>query len=103
MQVTFRWRDGRTETITTDGSIPLLDAAEAENIALPYGCRTGACASCVGHLTEGEVSHTRPPRALKPRHRSNGYILTCVGQPETDCTIEVGSAVQKDLVSNPWK
>lgn len=103
MQVTFRWRTGQSESITTDGQRPILEAAEGADIAIPFGCRTGACASCVGYLTEGTISHARPPRALKPRHLAAGYILTCIAHPESDCTIEVGSAVQNELVSNPWK
>jgi ferredoxin len=54
-------------------------------------------------LLEGEVSHRRPPRALKERHLADGYVLPCIATPETDVRLEVGAAVQRDLVPNPWK
>lgn len=102
-RVTLRWRNRRRETIELDNEQVILDGAEANGIALPFGCRTGACASCTGRIIDGHVEHTRPPRALKSRHLDEGYILTCIARPTTPCTVEVGSGVQQDLVSNPWK
>jgi ferredoxin len=86
-----------------DDDVSVLEAAERAGIGLPFGCRTGACATCTGRLLDGTVVHRRPPRALKQRHRDDGYVLTCVAVPETDCTLEVGGDVHTDLVSNPWK
>jgi ferredoxin len=80
-----------------------LSAAEAAGIGLPFGCRTGACATCTGRLLAGSISHRRPPRALKDRHLAADYVLPCVAVPEADCTLEVGADVHSDLVSNPWK
>lgn len=101
-QVILEWRDGRTETVAV-GEEPILDAAERADVALPFGCRTGACATCVGRLCEGAVDHRRPPRALKERHLTAGYVLLCIASPRTDCRVEVGADVQSDLVENPWK
>lgn len=102
-RVTLQWRDGRRTVIdVADGEV-ILDGAETQGIPLPFGCRTGACATCTGRLIDGHVVHTRPPRALKDHHLDDGYILTCIARPTTPCTVEVGSAVQRDLLSNPWK
>lgn len=103
MQVTLRWRTGRITTIEVDRDEVILDAAEAAGLGLPFGCRTGACATCTARVLEGEVRHVRPPRALKARHLDDDYVLTCIAVPETECTLEVGVAVQGDLVENPWK
>ena len=101
-QVTLEWRDGRGKTVNV-GDESILDAAERADIALPFGCRTGACATCVGLLRDGSVDHRRPPRALKDRHLEDGYVLLCIARPLADCHIEVGADVQSDLVENPWK
>ncbi len=101
--VELTWRDGGFETIRVDADETILDAAEAADLSLPFGCRTGACATCTGRVLDGDVSHTRPPRALKSRHLDAGYVLTCIATTTTDCRLEVGADVATDLVSNPWK
>lgn len=104
MEVRLCWRDsGRQEVLEVGEEVSVLEAAEAAGIGLPFGCRTGACGTCTALLLEGEVSHRRPPRALKERHLADGYVLPCIATPETDVRLEVGAAVQRDLVPNPWK
>lgn len=97
------WPDGREETLLASGDEAILEAAESAGLGLPFGCRTGACGSCVGRLVDGGVDHVRPPRALRPRHRQAGYVLCCIGRPRTDCRILVGNEVRTDLLSNPWE
>lgn len=99
----LRWRDGRTASIPVGDGETLLEAAESSGIGLPFGCRIGACGSCTGRLLDGSVDELRPQRALKPRFREKGYVLTCVTAPTSDCTIEVGPDVLEDLLENPWK
>jgi ferredoxin len=103
VQVTLEWREGRREIVDVDRRQAILDAAEEADVTLPFGCRTGACATCTGLVHRGEVEHRRPPRALKERHLDAGYVLLCIAEPRTDCRIEVGSDVQADLVTNPWR
>jgi ferredoxin len=105
--VTLRRRDGgreRERLRVDDGeSVTVLEAAEAAGLALPFGCRTGACGTCTARLLSGDVAHRRPPRALRDRHLADGYVLPCVAVPESDCRLEVGTDVARELVSNPWK
>ncbi|MFB6170729.1 MAG: 2Fe-2S iron-sulfur cluster-binding protein [Haloarculaceae archaeon] len=103
MKVTLSWRDGRQETISVARDETILAAAERAAVALPFGCRTGACATCTGRLRTGAVEHRRPPRALKDRHRQAGYVLLCIAEPRAACHIEVGADVQAELVTNPWR
>ena len=103
-EVRLEWRDGdRTETLAVDADETILNAAGAAGVGLPFGCKTGACGTCTARLLEGDVDHRRPPRALKEWHLDEGYVLTCIATPTTDARLEVGAAVQADLVPNPWK
>ena len=103
MKVTLEWDRGRRETVDIDRNETILDGAEAADLALPFGCRTGACATCTGRLVDGSVAHRRPPRALKDRHLQAGYVLLCIAEPRSDCRIEIGTSVQAALVTNPWR
>ncbi|MFC4540570.1 2Fe-2S iron-sulfur cluster-binding protein [Halosolutus amylolyticus] len=115
---------GPTRTIEVDEDETVLEASRRSGIPLPYGCRTGACGTCVGRLLaiEGAESgggatdadgapidvadafaYRREPRALKPRHRNDGYVLLCIARPRANSRVAVGSRVQTELVDNPWK
>ncbi|WP_049899776.1 2Fe-2S iron-sulfur cluster-binding protein [Halococcus agarilyticus] len=101
--VALEWPDGHEERVSVAEDEPILSAAEHAGVALPFGCRTGACATCTGKLLDGRIEHTRPPRALKQRHRDAGYVLLCIAEPRSDCRIAVGADIQAELVSNPWR
>jgi len=102
-RVELTWRSGREEVIRVGPEETVLDAAEDEGIGLPFGCRTGACATCTARVCSGSVTHRRPPRALKARHLDQGYVLACIATPTSDCRLTVGAGVADDLVSNPWR
>ncbi|WP_339105533.1 2Fe-2S iron-sulfur cluster-binding protein [Haloterrigena salinisoli] len=121
--VTLEWpdTDRETRTIAVSEDETVLEAAERADIALPFGCRTGACGTCTGRLLEvdgaepaaghderavdvdGAFSYRRPPRALKDRHCTAGYVLLCIASPRADCRLAVGASVHTELVENPWK
>jgi ferredoxin len=103
--VTLVWNDAddQRETIAVSEDETVIDAAERVSCGLPFGCLTGACATCTGEVLSGTLEHRREPRALKPRHLEAGYVLLCIAEPRSDCRIRVGSDIQAELVSNPWK
>ena len=101
-EIVVSWSEHET-TIRAAADESILEAAERAGVALPFGCRTGACATCTGKILDGRIEHARPPRALKERHLAAGYVLLCIAEPRTDCRIAVGADVQAELVSNPWK
>jgi len=35
----------------------VLEAALRQGVGLPYGCRNGACGTCMGELLQGEVDY----------------------------------------------
>jgi ferredoxin len=103
-RVTLEHADGSgTTTVTARDGETVLAAAERADTHVPFGCRTGACATCTAELLSGTVEHRREPRALKPRHREAGYVLTCIAVPTSDCRLRVGSDVAGELTENPWK
>jgi ferredoxin len=101
-EVVLSWPEHEA-TIRADEDEPILEAAERAGVALPFGCRTGACATCTGKILDGRIEHARPPRALKERHLAADYVLLCIAEPRSACRIAVGADVQTELVSNPWK
>jgi CDP-4-dehydro-6-deoxyglucose reductase len=68
----------------------VLAAALRENVALPYGCRNGACGACKGKVLEGELDYgAYQPNTLPQEEREQGKALFCTARPRTDLVIEV--------------
>ncbi|MBV8125002.1 MAG: CDP-6-deoxy-delta-3,4-glucoseen reductase [Burkholderiaceae bacterium] len=67
----------------------LLSAAIRQGVALPYGCKDGACGSCKSKLLEGRVIHgAHQPKTLSEAEEAAGMVLTCCATPQTDCVLE---------------
>jgi CDP-4-dehydro-6-deoxyglucose reductase, E3 len=85
----------RSFTVSPDE--PILTAGIRQGIALPYGCKDGACASCKCKMLEGKVIHgTHQPKALSAEEEAAGYILTCCGKPQSDIVLESRQVTSAD-------
>ncbi len=82
--------EGLDVTIEVDEDESVLDAAEYEEIALPFSCRSGMCSACTGRVTSGEINDSSgsPDMFFNKNQRSAGLRLLCIGRPTSDCTIE---------------
>ena len=79
---------GLNETFECDPNTFILDAAELKGIPAPYSCRAGACSSCASIVQEGEVDQSGN-LFLDDSKVDQGWILSCVSYPRSDCTIKV--------------
>jgi CDP-4-dehydro-6-deoxyglucose reductase len=74
---------------TVESGESILDAALRQGIGLPYGCRNGACGSCVATLLAGRVQYPDgEPGALADRDSAD-QIVICQAHPRSDLLISV--------------
>lgn len=64
----------------------LLEAAEAQGLALPYSCRSAACGTCAGRVLSGKVVLDEQ-YILGDRDLERGFTCLCSATPASDVEI----------------
>lgn len=71
---------------TVDGAQTLLEAAEACGADIPSLCRAGVCGTCRTRVLSGDAHCSSS--ALDDEDKADGYVLACVTQMASDCTVD---------------
>jgi glycine betaine catabolism B len=81
--VHFKRSDKKVETI----GLTVLEAAEDNDVAIPFECRSGICGQCKCKLVSGRVV-MEAQDALTASDKAKGLILACQARPVQNCEVE---------------
>ncbi len=66
----------------------ILEAALAQGLPYPHGCRSGNCGACKSEMFDGDVDlMPHSEFALTPGERAAGKILACRAVPWSNCSV----------------
>ena len=72
----------------------ILDAALAQGVPLPFGCRMGSCGLCTGRVLQGSLAQN-PRDVLTDGQLGDGYALLCQSKPRS--ALVIASEREPDL------
>ncbi|WP_308281115.1 iron-sulfur cluster-binding domain-containing protein [Pimelobacter sp. 30-1] len=89
---TLTFAGSSAANVETDGSVPILDAAESAGVLMPSGCRMGICMGCVLPMKSGAVRDLRNGELTVAvpgeTHPDGVKIQTCISAAAGDCTFD---------------
>lgn len=70
----------------------VLDALLRQGVAIPHGCKAGACQSCMIRSEDGAIPAAAQV-GLKSEHKDKHYFLSCSCKPQGDMTLSLTEQV----------
>jgi glycine betaine catabolism B len=71
-------------------STPILEAVEGAGLSWPSGCRMGKCGACKAKVIGGSLDRSGyDDGVLSAADRAADFVLTCVGKPAGDMTLDL--------------
>lgn len=89
---------GRPQAFPATEDQSVLEAGLRHGLPLPFGCRSGTCASCRVRLASGHVAYPFPPPGLSQAEIDAGYILMCLAQARSDLVLDLHQPPQLDAL-----
>lgn len=79
---------GRDDVVPVEIGQSILEAALAQGLPYPHGCRSGNCGACKSELVSGEVEMSPYSEyALSAAEKEQGLILACRAVPWSDAEV----------------
>lgn len=79
---------GRDDVVQVEMGQTILEAAIAQGLPYPHGCRSGNCGACKSELISGEVEMSPYSEyALSGAEKDQGLVLACRSVPWSDCEV----------------
>ncbi|NMM49380.1 ferredoxin--NADP reductase [Marinigracilibium pacificum] len=75
--------EGEEYELTVKPGQSILEAGLIKDLDMPFSCQSGMCTACRAKCLSGEVSMEESD-ALTQEEIDEGYVLTCVGHPQSD-------------------
>lgn len=75
--------DGQQTDFKMPKTQPVLDAAQAAGVDIPFSCKGGMCCTCRAKVVDGQAE-MMVNYALEPGEVESGYVLTCQALPKSD-------------------
>ncbi|WP_394834240.1 ferredoxin--NADP reductase [Pendulispora rubella] len=70
-------------------NVPILQAALAAGVELPYSCTEGGCGACRVHVDDPSTIDMDVANCLSSKEIREGYILTCVSRARGNVELQV--------------
>jgi len=90
-------------TLSISSDTAMLDAALDADLDVPYQCQVGVCGQCTSKVqSDGdptELVELDGNQYLSDAQIEAGYVLTCVGYPRGDFSLETGVQDEADSVT----
>ena len=88
--------------VTVEIGQTILEAALAEGVPYPHGCRSGNCGACKSRLIAGDVEMSPfSEYALSDDEKADGLVLACRSVPWGDA--EIAWLGEEDVIAHPLR